>query len=136
MHIKFVVGAMSFKFLVKSILSVYSGKVMDLPLVQRSKLQDQSYPDHLFEMIPQVVGSSLLRISSTTLSLSYPVYFQKSEYYFKQFLKLICVFKWKAHCSNFYAAINFIILSYYWYIFSLLLQNTLQSAAKLFELLR
>ena len=55
---------------------------------------------------------NLLNKCHTFLIFTLSFQFQKSEFYFKPFLMLTCVFKWKAHCFNFYAIINIIILSY------------------------
>ena len=55
-----------------------------------------------------IVSNSLLSSSCPMLNPSYIIYFQKCKYYFKQFLKLTCVFKWKGRGFNFYA-INFFL---------------------------
>ena len=68
--------------------------------------KDQNFETNSIRIIlrgvSHTVGNSPLCSFSPTLNLSYPIHFEKSWYYFKQFLKLTCVLKWKAHCFNFY----------------------------------
>ena len=126
-HVRSVVGVMSFKFPAKSIFWVWCFLEKRCT---RHLSKDQHCKTKSIRLTLRgdslIFGNSLLRSSSPTLNLFYPIYFQKFEYYFKHYLNLTCVFMWKVHSFNLYAVINFIVMLYYYKIFLLFLQNTTQ----------
>ena len=109
------------------------GNLIDSPLVQGTKLRDQSYPITLRGNFQSVRNSPLLT-SSPTLNLILYIFRNLNiissnfQSFFVFFSELHFVLKLKAHCFYFYAGINFIILSHHCNTFSLALQNTIQMA--------